>query len=79
MLQRSRLVVPFDKVAHDRGGVDGGMRHSTPSTRLARPDVAGDQIDRRVVATGIVDRHRGVLQADGAVAPIASGLPSILA
>ena len=56
--------------------------HSTPGRRVRRrrsmlPII---DVDRHAIALGVVDRHRRVLQADGAVRrSIAIGLPSIFA
>jgi hypothetical protein len=69
MLQRGRLVVPLDEVAHDRGGVDRRVDPFDPGRALVRlDDVADHHVHRHPVAPGIVQRHAGVLQADRAVA-----------
>ena len=68
MWQRHRRVVPLRVVAHDRRRVlhavhplDAGLAHGGVER------VAEDQIHGDPVAVGVVNRHRGVLHADGAM------------
>ena len=68
MLERGRIVVPLDVIAGDdadilRGVVplDAGPAH------LHIAHIADHHIHRHAVAPGIVHRHGGVLQPDGAV------------
>ncbi len=69
MLERGGLVVPLDEIAHQSGGVDGGV-HPFDAGRPLVPldDVADHDIDRDAVAPGVVQRHAGMLEPDGAVA-----------
>jgi hypothetical protein len=69
VLQVGRLIVPFEEVAHGRGGIDGGVRPFAARRALVGlDDVADHDVDRHAIAPGIVERHRGVLQADHAMA-----------
>ena len=66
--QRNRIVVPLREVAHHGGGV----LHAVRPLHVAAPvvhvlDVAENNVHRHAVRVGVVDRHRRVLQADGAV------------
>ena len=69
VLQRHRRVVPLGEVAHQRVDVLRRMegRHARRPMRGVEVVAAHDD-DRHAVAPGVVDRHRGVLQADRAVA-----------
>jgi hypothetical protein len=69
VLQRHRRVVPLGEVAHQRVDVLRGVegRHAR-RTRRRIEVVAADHDHRHTVAPGVVDRHRRVLQAHGAVA-----------
>ena len=65
MLQRGGLVVPFQIVACNNRGIDGGMvpfEGEQPLGGVQR--IANDHVDGRLVAIGVVQRHGGVLQAD---------------
>ncbi len=69
MLERGRLVVPFDELAHERRRIEGRMHPFGAGRALVGfQDVADHDVDRHAIAPGIVERHRGVLQADHAVA-----------
>ena len=69
MRAASRRVVPFDEIAHH------ARRHPAPNAPIRTPrralggvdGVADHHEDRHAVASGVVERHRGVLQADRAV------------
>ena len=68
MLQRGRLIVPFDEIAHDHRRIDRRVRRfkgKPPNGDVHR--VAGDHVDRDLVAEGVVQRHRGMLEPDGAL------------
>ena len=69
MLQRDRLVVPLGEVANERVDVLSGVnrRHTRRTLGSIKVGAAHEE-DSGAVAPGIVDRHGGVLQADGAVA-----------
>ena len=68
VLERGRRVVPFDVVAHHRGRILHRMRPDRGAATLGCIErIAGHDVDRHAIAPGIVDRHRGVLQADGPV------------
>ncbi len=69
MLQRGRLIVPLDEVAHDRAGIDRGV-HPFGAGRalIGLHDIAAEHDHRHAVAPGVVHRHGGVLQADHAMA-----------
>ena len=69
VLQRGRLIVPLDEIAHDRGRVDGGVHpFGVCAALVGFDDVAAHGDHRNAVAPGVVQRHGGVLQADHAVA-----------
>ena len=75
MLERGRLVIPFDEIAHDHGRVDRGMRPLELLQALFRiDDIADDRVDRYPVAPCVVERHRGVLQSHGTVTDRGHGL-----
>ena len=68
MAERTRQVVPLDEVAHHRAGVLHRVHPFAAGRTLGGVDgVADHHVDRRAVAPGVVERHRGMLQADGAV------------
>ena len=67
--QRHRVVVPLGKVANHRRGVLDAVRPLDAwPPHGGIQGVAGEHVHRDAVAVGVVDRHRGVLQADRAVA-----------
>ena len=69
VLERSRLVVPFEEIAHQRGRINRRVHPFGAGRALVGlHNVADHDVDRHAVAPGIVERHRGVLQADHAVA-----------
>src|SRR5262249_44267106 len=69
MLERCRLVVPFDEIAHDRARIDRRMHpFSAGRALIGLDDVAAEDNDRHAVAPGVVHRHGRVLEADHAVA-----------
>ena len=67
-LERSWIVVPFCKVTNHGAHV---LRAVVPvdaaGTHCRVHVVSDDQEDRHAIRVGIVDRHRSMLQADGAV------------
>jgi len=68
VLQRGWRVVPFRVVAHHRARVLHAVQPletRLPQRRVER--VAEHDVDRYSIAVCVVDRHRRVLQADGAV------------
>ena len=68
MLQRHRIVVPLDEVAHGRRAVLHGVKPLDAGPPFFdSAGVAGKEQHRNAVAVGVVDRHRGVLRADGAM------------
>ena len=69
VLQRDWLVVPFGKIAHQRIDVLGGVRGRHARRTLGGVEIgAAHQQNGCAIAPGVVDRHGGVLEADGAVA-----------
>ncbi len=68
VLQRHRIVVPFDEVAHRRRAVlDAVEPFDAGPPLVERAGIAGEEQHRNAVAIGVVDRHRGMLRADSAV------------
>ena len=68
VLQRCGIIVPLRVVADDDGGILRGVIPFDAGTPLLhRHDIADHAIDRHAVAPGVVERHGGVVQADGAV------------
>ncbi len=68
VLERDRLVVPFGEVAHQRVDVLRGVDGRRAGRTLGGIEVvAADHDERHAVGPGVIDRHAGVLQADGAV------------
>ena len=68
MLQRHRIVVPFDEVAHGRRAILHAVEPFDAGPPLReRASIASKEQHRNTVAVGVVDRHRGVLRADGSV------------
>ena len=68
MLQRHRIVVPLHVVAHDERRVLHRMVPLGARPTLGRVEpVAGEHHDRHAITPGVVDAHRGMLQADGAM------------
>ena len=67
--QRAGLIVPLDVVAHLLTLHVRGVHPVDPRTPLRRVHRAGsaEQQHRNPVAPGVVDRHRGVLEADDVV------------
>ena len=79
MLQRYRLIVPFGEITNDECGIDGGVWPFGTGARtlVGFEDIADHDVNRHTVAPGVVHRHGGVLQTDGAfekIAPPDSGL-----
>ena len=67
-LERDGAVVPFHEVANHRGGVLRAVRPVHLAEALGGvAEIAENDVHRHAVAKGVVDRHRGVLQADRAV------------
>src|SRR5262249_3897030 len=68
MRERTRQIIPFDEVAHRQGGILRRMDPiSTRSTLRGVNGIAHHHVDRHAVAPRVVERHRRVLQADGAM------------
>ena len=68
MWQGDGQIVPLGKVAHHRSRVLNAVIPFHAGAALRHVDgVAGDDVDRRAVAKGVVNRHGRVLQPDGAV------------
>ena len=68
MLQRHRIVVPLDEVAHGRRAILHAVEPFDAGPPFGeRARVAGKEHHGNAVAVGVIDRHRGVLRADGAV------------
>ena len=66
--RRSRSIVPLDVIAHHGGGVLDAVSPFDGEMRLvASRMIADDDVNRNAVAPGVVNRHGGVLESDGAV------------
>jgi hypothetical protein len=69
MLQRGRLIVPFDEITDHGARIDRRMHpFSAGAALVGLDDIAAHDDDGHPVAPGVVHRHRGVLQANHAVA-----------
>ncbi len=75
MRQGSGVVVPLGVIAHRRGNILCGVQPLHAATTFGGiSDIAGDDEDWRLVAISVVDRHGGVLDADGSVRADQRGL-----
>ncbi len=68
MLQRYRLIVPLGEIAMDRRRIlHAVIPLDTGPACVGIEKITGEHHHRNSVAPGVVDRHRRVLQTDGAV------------
>ena len=74
--QRDRRVIPLDVVSHHRGGILNAVQPLEawlPHCRIE--SVAEHDVDWHAITIRVVDGHRRVLQADGAVCEDSDRLP----